>query len=803
MPMLALAQRPQGNWQGGAGAPEPRFIRGTVASADGQPLPYASVVARSIRDSTLFIGSATDIDGKFELIVRPGRFKVTASFLSFKDLILNEVATLQGDVDLGVLKLQPNTELVDEVTITAERSQMELQLDKRVFNVDKDITSRGSNAQDLLNNVPSVSVDMDGNVSLRGSQNVRILIDGKPSSLTGMSGSDALRRMPSAMIEKVEVVTNASAKYDAEGEAGIINIVLKKEKALGLNGAFDVSAGWPNNYSASANMNYRQGKWNTFTGISVSFRENPGQGKSYQQFHTPDTTFSYIRLRQHLRSNFGGNIRLGTDYSPDAKTNITISGMYGRSIGANSSNLSYFDINALNELTATTLRSETEHELGQNAEADLNLRRSFKVPEQLLTASVRITYGYEPRSSTIAEGLVGQQAELGQRVMNNQTDRNIVAQTDYTHPFGKFDSRIETGIKATLRHLSTNYKVGQLTDGGYFAVLPEFDNSFAYDENVYAAYLLGKAKFGKFAAQVGVRGELSDVTTLLIKSDSTNNRLYFNVFPSAHLAYELNRGNTIQFSYSYRISRPNHRELMPFFSLSDNRNFRQGNPFLNPEFTHSIEAGHLKSWNKGTLLTNVYFRHRNGVRQNISQGDSTGFIRSFPVNLSTQNAVGLELNFNYELFKWWRLNFNINTYYSRTEGSYLGESLFAEAFSANGRVSTRFTIAKRIEAQTSFGYNAPEQGPQGLTRSMYGWDAGLSTDVLKGNGTITFNVRDILNSRRRRWDTETPTFTSSSEFQWRLRQFTVSFTYRLNQKKQRRQGREGGGTDGGGMDEGF
>lgn len=783
--------------------PEPRYIRGLVTGTDGQPLPYASVVARSLRDTSFFVGAATDIDGKFELKVRPGRFKVTASFLSFKDLVLPEVATMQGDVDLGTLKLQPNSELIDEVTVTAERSTMELQLDKRVYNVDKDITSRGSNAQDLLNNIPSVSVDMDGNVSLRGSQNVRILIDGKPSSLTGMSGSDALRRLPGSMIEKVEVVTNASAKFDAEGEAGIINIVLKKEKALGLNGAFDVSAGWPHNYSASANLNYRKGKWNTFTGLSVSYRENPGQGKSYQQFHTPDTTFAYLRLREHQRSNFGGNIRLGTDFTPNAKTSFSVSALYGQSVGVNTSALSYFDFNTLNELTATTLRSENEHEQGRNIEGNFNFRRTFKVPEQAITASARVTYGYEPRSSSIAQGLLGQAANLDQRVLNNQTDRNIVAQADYTHPFGKFDARLETGLKASLRQLAAQYKVGQKTGDGYFSILPQFDNSFEYNEHVYAAYLMGKAKFNKLSAQAGVRGELSDITTLLIKTDSTNNRLYFNIFPSAHLAYELKRGNTVQLSYSYRISRPNPRELMPFFSLSDNRNFRQGNPYLNPEYTHSIEMGHLKSWDKGTLLSSIYFRHRTGVRQNISQGDSTGLIRSFPVNLSTQNAVGVELNFNYELFKWWRLNFNVNTYYSRTTGSYQGESLFAETFSANGRISTRFTIAKRVEAQTSLGYNAPEQGPQGLTRSMYGWDMGISTDVLKGNGTITFNVRDILNSRKRRWETETPSFTSSSEFQWRMRQFTVSFTYRLNQKKQRRQGREGSGTEGGGMDEAF
>jgi outer membrane receptor protein involved in Fe transport len=797
------AQRPEGG--GRPGGDVERTVRGTVTDAGGQTIPLASVVLRGMRDTTYMTGAATDMDGRFAVKVRPGKFTLKISFISFDDLVMGDVNTLAGDVDLGTLTLRPKSELIDEVTVTAEKGAIQLQLDKRVYNVDKDLSNRGSNAQDLLNNIPSVSVDVDGNVSLRGSQNVRILIDGKPSSLTGMSGSDALRRMPSGMIDRVELVTNASARNDAEGEAGIINIVLKKDRRDGLNGAIETSVGWPHNHSVSGNINYRQGKWNVFSNLGVSYRQNPGVGKSYQQFFQTDTTFSYSRDRVHSRTSYGGNFRLGTDWSPDAKTSVTVSGMYGRTWGDNEAELNYSDMDSEGAVSRLVQRNETERELPQNGEANLNLRRTFKVPEQLLTFDARWFYNEEFRDSQIDETSASYAAPLIQRVNNDQTETNYLLQTDYVHPFGKYEARIETGLKANMRQLTTDYSVEQQSDTGTWAALTQFSNNFVYDEKIYAGYVMGKMKVKALSMQAGVRAELSDIGTRLLLTDEANDWLYFNLFPSAHLSYELKKGNTLQLSYSRRISRPGPRELLPFMSLSDNRNIRMGNPDLQPEFTNSFELGHLKNWAKGTLLSSVYYRYRTGVRQNISEADSTGRIISFPVNMATQHAVGIEFNFSYELFRWWRFNMNGNGYYSRSEGAYEGQVLSVQTFSANGRLMTRFTIAKRLELQTSFNYTAPENTPQGFTKSMYNWDAGASIDVLKGNGTVSLSVRDILNTRKRRWETDTPEFHSESEFQWRQRQITATFTYRFNQKKRTRtergSGPEGGG--GGGMDEGF
>jgi outer membrane receptor protein involved in Fe transport len=772
-------------------------ISGKLTDEGGNAIPYAAVAVQSIEEGSPLTGAATDFDGNFSVEVKPGTYNVTITFLSFEEWKREGLEVGMDGVKLGTIVMKPSSELVDEVVITGERNQMELMLDKRVFNVAKDPTNAGSNAQDILDNLPSINVDMDGNVNMRGSQNVRILIDGKPSGLTGISTADALRQIPGSIIERVEVVTNASARYDAEGEAGIINIVLKKDRRAGLNGAFEVSTGWPHNHGASFNLNYRKGIVNLFTGMGVQYNRSPGSGNSYQKFIQEDTTFAYDRKREQMRGGLTGNFRLGADFNINPKTSITASGMVSRHWQQNDYKLTYTDFDSNDQLTDLVVRSEDEEAEKDNIEANLNFSRTFKSDEQKLTADVRWFISSDHETSDIDERGDTYGAPLIQRIDNLKRERSWLFQTDYVHPLSQ-KVKLETGFRATLRRIDNDYLVEQQDTTLDYFPLPDFDNNFIFDENVYAGYLMAGAKLGKWGLQGGVRGEFTDLTTTLVKDNYSNNRKYFNVFPSAHFSYEINKGNTLQLSYSLRISRPHFRNLIPFFGLADNRNIRSGNPDLNPEFTHSFEFGHLKNFNKGTLLSNIYYRHRVDVVQNIAEPDSNGIILSYPINIGKQNAVGLEFNFNYELMKWWRITTSVNTYYAKTEGEYQDQVFDVEAFTTNVRFTTKFTILKKLDLQSSFNYNAPEATPQGRTLSMYAWDAGASMDVLKGNGTITLSVRDILNSRVRRWEVDLPELQSTSDFQWRVRQISLSFSYRLNQKKQRPKPDRGGGEGGGG-----
>ena len=784
-----VAQRPAGGRPEGGQRPAGRMLTGVVLDENNQSIPYASVSTRSLRDSTKLNGTATTLEGTFEIRLRPGKYKLTVSFLSYKDYT-QEINLEEGDLDVGTIKLNPKTEMIDEVVVKGEKSYMEMKLDRRVYNVGKDPNNAGSNAQDILETVPSVEVDVDGTVSLRGSSNVRILVDGKPSSLTGISSQDALRQLPGNLIDKIEVVTNASAKYDAEGEAGILNIVLKKEKRAGLNGSFEVNAGYPHNYGGSANINYRKGKVNFFTSIGAQYRRRPGSGYSFQQFFLEDTTFAYERNREQDRGGISGNGRFGIDYHINDKTTLTASGMYNRSYDDNNAKLEYTDIDENGTITQVVTRTDEEIEQEQSFEANLNFRRVFKKKDQLLTADFRWFKDEDYEDAQQFEQ--GSDYILNQRSDNTENQQNWFVQADYIHPFSE-NVKLETGIKATLRRIVNDYKVEQLNDStADWETLSDFDNNFIFDENIYAAYIIASGKIKRLSLQGGIRAEYSDIGTQLVKTNEVNNRDYLSFFPSAHLSYEFASNNSLQLSYSRRISRPRFRELIPFFSLTDNRNFYSGNPNVNPVFTHSAEIGHLKTWDNGTLLSSIYYRHRDGVLERISQSDSTGFITTFPVNLSTEDAAGLEFSFSYSLFKWWRVMLNANVYYSITNGQYEEQDFYAETFTANGRFTSKWTVWKKLDIQTAFMYRAPRNTPQGRQLSIYSWDLGLAMDVLKGKGTITFSAKDLLNSRRRRWEIDTPELVSTNDFQWQARQFVVSFAYRLNQKKKRDRGEKGG-----------
>jgi outer membrane receptor protein involved in Fe transport len=336
-----------------------------------------------------------------------------------------------------------------------------------------------------------------------------------------------------------------------------------------------------------------------------------------------------------------------------------------------------------------------------------------------------------------------------------------------------------------------------LDTGDTWFVLNDFDNHFLYTENIYAAYLIMGNEKKRFGYQGGLRAELSDITTELAQTNDINPRRYVDLFPSIHLSYRVDSTNTVQASYSRRLARPRFRELLPFYGFSDSRSFFSGNPDLDPEFTHSFELGHLKYFVKGSVLSSVYYRLRNGVIERITVVDSSGFTHIFPINLSTQHAVGLEFSGNYDLAPWWRATGSFNFYRAITDGSYDGEDLHSDAYSWSAKASSRWTIKKKLDVQVAFDYNAPSETTQGRSLAMYALDGGISTDFLSGNGTVTLSGRDLLNTRKRRWITQSATYYSETEFQWRSREVTLTFIYRLNQKKKSEKPGPHGGFEGG------
>ncbi|HTH30637.1 MAG TPA: outer membrane beta-barrel family protein, partial [Lacibacter sp.] len=372
---------------------------------------------------------------------------------------------------------------------------------------------------------------------------------------------------------------------------------------------------------------------------------------------------------------------------------------------------------------------------------------------------------------------------LAQRSGNPAFEDNLLLQTDYTHAFGK-DGKFETGLKGTIRRITNEFLVEEQDANGSWVTLPAFDNNMEFTEQVYAVYGLLANKVKDFSYQFGLRGELTAMRTGLAKTNEINDRKYFNVFPSASLSYALDEKNTLQLSYSYRINRPNFRNLTPFADFSDPRVYFVGNPNLNPEFTHSTEAGHLLEWEKGSLLSSVYYRYKTGVVERIRTIDTiTGISNIIPVNLATQKEVGLEITFAVTAASWWKINSTVNFFRAAANGKYMDTELSSKTVSWTNRTTSRMTFFKDLDFQASVNYQSPRVTTQGKTLAIYTIDLGLVKDVFKGKGTLTFNVRDLMNSRRRRTVVDIPGYYSNSDFLWRPRQMTLTLNFRINQQK--------------------
>lgn len=772
-------------------------IRGVVTDEKGKPIPYGSILLYKDLDSAQVSATASDDKGKFDLSVDTGSYFLKVSFLSYEEKIVNGIKVIDKDVDLAPVVLKTSIKVLNEVVVTAEKKLMELKLDKKVYNVSQDVSNIGANASEILENIPSVTVDVDGNVSLRGSQGVRILIDGKPSALTGIRSTDALRNLQGAMIDKIEVITNPSSRFDAAGETGIINIVLKKNKTTGFNGNFTSTIGYPSNFSGAYSVNYRTKRMNLFSSFGTSYRKNSGKGFSTQRYTGFDTSFVYNQSNNRVRKDRSFELMAGIDYFINNNTTLTGSFLIDAGKENNVSNILYEDFNSMGQLTKSIKRIDDESEKERDTEVSLSLRKKFPGKNNKeWTTDFKWTNSGERESSDYIQDNINGGERLIQRSANPAYEDNILLQTDYIASFGE-EGNFETGFKGAVRKIRNEYLVEEQENGGAWIILPAFDNNMQFTERVYALYAMIGNKIKKFSYQLGLRGEYTDMRTGLIKTNEVNDRSYFNVFPSGSFSYELSDLNTLQLSYSYRINRPDFRNLTPFSDFSDPRVFFVGNPNLDPEFTHSIEAGNLTDWGKGSFLAGIYYRYKKGVIERIRILDTlSGITNIIPVNLSTQNDLGLEFNFNLTAYEWWKLGSSFNFFSSHAKGQYDRELLESKTVSWTNRTTSRMTFFKQLDFQASLNYQSPRKNTQGKELSSYSIDLGLAKDVFKSKGTLTLNVRDLMNSRRRRSIVDIPGYFSNSNNMWRPRQINLTLNFRLNQQKIQRddddEGEDGG-----------
>ena len=788
-----------------------------VDGSSNTPLEYATIVFTPVSGEQVY-GGITDEKGKFKIEVPNGVYLMSVEFISFKTKSFPEVA-INSNRNFGTIILEEDASTLDEVEIIAEKSTVDIRLDKRIYNVGADMTIKGGTASDVLDNVPSVSVDVDGAVSLRGNDNVRILINGKPSGLVGLSSTDVLRQLPADAIEKVEVITSPSARYDAEGTGGILNIVLRKGKAEGFNASANIAGGYPELYSGSANINYRARKFNIFSNFGYRHSDSPGYSYSDLTYFNRDGSINNYRSEyiDWNRNRYSNNNNMGVEYYINDNNSITAGILY-RLSGSNRYSVNEqkrYDIDFIETDYKDRIQDEDEDE--NLIEYSFNYTGDYK-DESTLTFDFKYEESSEAEIADIQDVVyLGTDPNTLERNTQIDDSENILIQMDYVKPIGE-SAQFEAGYRSNLNHLLSDYLV-ETYENNQWVNNTDFSNVLDFQQNVHALYLQYGNKWKNLNFLLGLRGEYTQIKIDLITTDEKSDKNYGNLFPTVNLGYEFSESTSLTFGYAKRIRRPRSWFLNPFPSRTSETNYFNGNVDLDPTITSTFDLGFLKQWDMHTINASVYTNHSDGAFEFIFEetGETVNGVpvtRRYPINLATEDRIGFELTSRHTFGRWLRLNNSFNFYrfvkrgdytYTNSIGEEVNQNFDAEDNAWLARINATVKLPAAIDWQTNLSYRSGSASAQTVRDGIFSINLAFSKDILKKNGTLALNVSDLLNSRSRQMTTTTndiqtglPSIINNSDMMWRQRQTTLTFTYRFKQKKKR--GRPSGGYDGGEME---
>ncbi|MBI9036235.1 MAG: TonB-dependent receptor, partial [Bacteroidales bacterium] len=667
------SQRPNQEKMNGKQRPKIGVLTGKIVDEiTGLPVEFGTIALFDFRENKLLTGGTSNQKGKFHITEIPvGKYRVRISFIGYETFNIEDPIMLtrtEPEQFLGTIKLKPSSTSLEGVNIVAERELMENSLDKKTYNVSKDITAAGSDATEIMNRLPSVDVDMDGNISLRGNENVTILIDGKPSALTSGDAASFLQQLPASSIENVEVITNPSAKYDPEGIVGIININLKKDKLQGTNGTVNLTAGTWDKYNLSASLNHFTGKFNVFANYSYRDHNRESDGSINQaSFLKGKLLNSSENLDFRNRARISNMFKGGFDYYIDKTSNLTFTGVYSAGISNSADSTFRIERDYLDAVTADSLIKNSSNGERSTQEITLDYRKKFLRPNQELTASIRYSDHtdndndyYGTNRYDITEG----------------TSSKTGLQADYVHPFGD-TYKFEVGYRSDINRSKDVLIYHTLSEDGHFTEDPVLSNAFNYDLDIHSVYaLFSGIALGNLDYQLGLRAEQVYTHAELVSENDDFINNYFNLYPSMHFSYKLQNNNEFMLSYSRRVNRPRSHSLNPFRNESMPGNIRYGNPFLKPEYINSYELGYSKQWEKTTLTSAVYYKKIHDLMSRVSMlVDPVNYIMEHTMtNLGTGENYGFEFTASSSITKWWRLNANLNLFQQKIEGTNLDGS---------------------------------------------------------------------------------------------------------------------------------
>lgn len=777
-------------------------ISGTVVNKSNQPVPYASVTFSNKANKLLSDATLTDEKGQYKLEITPGNYDISIEAIDYKKNMINKQITAAGNI--GAFSIEPEasatnlkTQDIQGVVITAPSTKpYKVELDKRTYDPSQDIVSRGGNLQDVLSNVPSVSVDTDGTVSMRGSSNVRFLINGKPSALLGIDdGANALQSIPADQIERIEVITNPSSKFEASGTAGILNIILKKNKKMGFNGSVTGTLGYLPQTNMNTNLSWRKGKFTWFLNGGGGYRESKNTNRNTSWFNNPventDETYTDQESITKSKSN-NYNASGGLTFDITDRTSVNASGTVRSFDSENNGRINYF-YQYLNAPDAFRQRLNKGSNNNLAFQGDFGLDHKFDDKGQNLSLSLSLQ-----RNRSYNDTDVNDQSNnifLLEDGINQKTiNKSIVGKADYELPIGEV-SKLEAGYRLDVNNNDYNNMVLESTAASpIHTYLGNYSYNALYKEMFNAFYLQFKSKIGKLGYQLGLRDEISkiDIDYLNLNGlGKTQTKNYNNLFPSVFLSYDIAKDNQFLINYSRRIDRPRSFFLIPNPSYSDNQNIFDGNIDLNPSYVDSYEFGYSISKKSFTINPTLYYRHTTDDVKMLVYRTNENELPVFhtkPVNLGTDDRYGLDFNFNWDATKWLRLMGNLDLFGYKTTGSYYDAAVMDKAmsfegsgFSTRARLTSTFKVDKTFNFQLQGFYRGGQKTQSQDRKDMYAINFGASKTVLDGNGTISFNIQDIFNTRAMRSTTYSADFTRDSYMQWQPRQFALSFTYRFKQ----------------------
>ena len=771
-------------------------IQGRIIDAGTQqPIEFVTVSIYNPATSKNLAGALTNQDGVFNIAsVANGTYELRISFVGYSPF--NKEFNVNGsDVRFGNIPLTEDSKMLKEVQVVGQGSQMRFDIDKKVFSVDQNIAAAGGSATDVLQNIPSVDVDNDGNISLRNNASVEVWINGKPSGLTADNRAQVLQQMPAENIESIEVMTNPSAKFNPEGTAGIINLVMKKNRKAGYYGSLSAGATLQNGKpgsNAGASINYNVGKFDVFA--NLGYRRMVGNGWGLTErtnYYHGDSTL----LKETIKTDYklgGVCFRAGVDYHLDSKNTIGINGFGHNGMPDMYSNTDYL---LTRKATNAKLRdySRENNASDQHKGYNVNLYHRIDFDKKGSNLMTNLSYSEHGNLGNQRYTQLDRLAAANNQDITQIADGNsntIELKTDYTKKFTD-NNRLELGWSSIWNDRLSN---ASGTDNFNNKDIPEYYNVFDYAEQIHAGYATYGTRIDNFSVQAGVRGEYfrKDITsTSSRESIKLDPQSYFKVYPSVYLSYSLPNNNEVQLNYTRRVDRPRGRMVNSFRDYSDSTNISYGNPLLMPEMTSAFELNYIKNWDNHTLSSSIYYRLNNDDIERVSFLRN-GVMESTFMNLTKEHDMGVELVAKNRLFKILNLTSSLNFYYNKLDASVYTNELYPEVrvvlpahenFSWDGRVIANLMLSPTFSGQVTGQYRSERLTPQGKQLDSYSMDLGLRKSFFEKKFSVNFNVRDLFDSRKFRSVTSGEGFYQYSENKRMGRMFGLTLTYNFGNTK--------------------